>query len=42
VRGWRVHHLEATGALTRHELTDFAVVEGGVVTYPEPQTSLGL
>jgi uncharacterized protein (DUF488 family) len=42
VRGWRVLHLEPTGALTAHELTDGAVVEDGVVTYPEPQTSLGL
>jgi uncharacterized protein (DUF488 family) len=42
VRGWRVLHLEPTGALTPHELTDFAVVEDGVVTYPEPQTSLGV
>jgi uncharacterized protein (DUF488 family) len=42
VRGWRVLHLEPTGALTAHELTDGAFVEDGVVTYPEPQTSLGL
>ena len=37
-----IEHLEPTGALRQHELTDFAMVEGGVVTYPEPQTSLGL
>jgi uncharacterized protein (DUF488 family) len=42
VRGWRVLHLEPTGALTLHELTDVAVVEQGVVPDPEPQTSLGL
>jgi uncharacterized protein (DUF488 family) len=42
VRGWRVLHLGPTGALTPHELSDFAVVERGVVTYPEPQTSLGI
>jgi uncharacterized protein (DUF488 family) len=42
VRGWRILHLEPTGALAQHELTDFVVVEGGLVTYPEPQTSLGL
>ncbi|HMA26789.1 MAG: DUF488 family protein [Solirubrobacterales bacterium] len=41
-RGWRVLHLDARGRLTAHELTDFAVVEDGVVTYPERQTSLGL
>jgi uncharacterized protein (DUF488 family) len=42
VRGWRVLHLEPSGALTTHELSELAVVEDGVVTYPEPQTSLGL
>jgi uncharacterized protein (DUF488 family) len=41
-RGWRVLHLAATGRLEEHELTGFAVVEDGAVTYPEPQTSLGL
>jgi uncharacterized protein (DUF488 family) len=41
-RGWRVLHLEPGGGLTPHELADFAVVENGVVTYPEPQTSLEL
>jgi uncharacterized protein (DUF488 family) len=42
VRGWHVLHLESNGALTPHELPEFAVVEDGLVTYPEPQTSLGL
>jgi uncharacterized protein (DUF488 family) len=41
-RGWRVLHLGANGRLEEHGLTDFAVVDDGVVTYPEPQTSLGL
>jgi len=41
-RGWEVLHLESNGRLNAHELTDFAVVEDGVVTYPEVQTSLGL
>ena len=41
-RGWRVLHLGSTGRLEEHVLTDFAVLEGGVVTYPEPQTSLGV
>jgi uncharacterized protein (DUF488 family) len=41
-RGWRVLHLESNGRLTEHELTDFAVVEDGIVTYPAAQTSLGL
>ena len=42
VRGWRVLHLGPDGSLAPHELTDAAVIEGGRVTYPEPQTSLGL
>jgi uncharacterized protein (DUF488 family) len=42
VRGWRVLHLGATGSFTPHELTDFAVVENGAVTYPAQQTSLGI
>jgi len=41
-RGWRVLHLGTNGRLEPHELTGFAVVEDGAVTYPEPQTSLGL
>jgi uncharacterized protein (DUF488 family) len=39
-RGWRVLHLGANGHLEEHELTDFAVVEDGLVTYPAQQTSL--
>jgi uncharacterized protein (DUF488 family) len=42
VRGWRVLHLGPTGSLMPHELTDFAVVENGVITYPAQQTSLGI
>jgi uncharacterized protein (DUF488 family) len=42
VRGRRVLHLAANGRLEQHELTDFAVVEDGTVTYPEVQTSLGV
>jgi uncharacterized protein (DUF488 family) len=41
-RGWRVVHLGANGRLEEHELTEFAVVEGGQVTYPAQQTSLGI
>jgi uncharacterized protein (DUF488 family) len=41
-RGWRVLHLAPEGSTTEHELTDFAVVEKGLVTYPARQTSLGL
>jgi uncharacterized protein (DUF488 family) len=42
VRGWRVLHVAPTGSMTPHELTDFAIVENGVVTYPAQQTSLGI
>jgi uncharacterized protein (DUF488 family) len=41
-RGWRVLHLGPDGDLMTHEMTESAVVEGGRVTYPEPQTSLGI
>jgi uncharacterized protein (DUF488 family) len=41
-RGWRVLHLGSNGKLEEHELTDFAVVEDGVVSYPEVQTTLGV
>jgi uncharacterized protein (DUF488 family) len=42
VLDWRVLHLGANGRLEEHELTDFAVVEAGRITYPAKQTSLGL
>ena len=42
VRGWRVLHLGSDGGLAEHELTEFAVVEDGRITYPAKQTSLGL
>ena len=41
-RGWRVTHLAPDGSLTPHELDELAVVEDDHVTYPEPQTSLGI
>jgi uncharacterized protein (DUF488 family) len=41
-RGWRVLHLESNGRLREHELTDFAAVQDGRVTYPAQQTSLGI
>jgi uncharacterized protein (DUF488 family) len=42
VRGWEVIHLAPDGSLSPHELNELAVVDGGRVTYPEPQTSLGI
>src|SRR5690242_2065160 len=42
VRGWRVLHIGSDGRLTEHELTPFAVVSDGGLSYPAPQTSLGI
>ena len=42
VRGWRVLHIGSDGRLTEHELTPFAVVSDGRLSYPAPQTSLGI
>ena len=42
VRGWRVLHIMRAGDPAEHELTDFAVVDGERITYPEPQGSLGV
>jgi uncharacterized protein (DUF488 family) len=42
VRRWRVLHLGPDGSFTPHELTDFAVVEDGRITYPAQQTTLGI
>jgi uncharacterized protein (DUF488 family) len=39
-RDWEVLHVGARGELERHALTDFAVVEGGAVTYPPAQAGL--
>jgi uncharacterized protein (DUF488 family) len=39
-RGWEVDHIGSDGALSRHRLTPFAVVEEGRVTYPAPQLRL--
>jgi uncharacterized protein (DUF488 family) len=40
-RGWRVVHLLRDGGLEEHELTPFAVIEGGRVSYPPAQRPLG-
>ena len=42
VRGWRVLHIGSDGRATEHELTPFAVVSDGRLTYPAEQTSLGI
>jgi uncharacterized protein (DUF488 family) len=42
VRQWRVLHLGPEGSYTPHELTGFALVEDGRITYPAEQTSLGI
>lgn len=41
VRGWSVGHIAPGGALSEHELPEFAVVEGERLTYPAPQLRLG-
>ena len=41
-RGGAVTHLRETGALEPHQLTEFAAVANGGVTYPAAQTSLDL
>jgi uncharacterized protein (DUF488 family) len=40
VRGWEVLHIGSDGGVARHALTAFAVVEDGLITYPEAQQSL--
>ena len=34
IRGWEVVHLASSGDVTTHELTPFAVIEAGSLTYP--------
>ena len=41
VRGWTVCHIAPGGALSEHELTAFAVVDGQRIAYPAPQLRLG-
>jgi uncharacterized protein (DUF488 family) len=38
VGGWRVLHLDGSGGLHEHTLTEFAQVGGGSLTYPEATT----
>jgi uncharacterized protein (DUF488 family) len=40
-RGWQVVHIGPYGGATEHELTPFAVVRAGRLTYPPAQASLG-
>jgi uncharacterized protein (DUF488 family) len=40
VRDWSVLHLMPGGPVMAHELTPFAVVDGGRLTYPTPQLRL--
>jgi uncharacterized protein (DUF488 family) len=41
-RDQQVIHVSARGELEQHVLTAFAVVEGGVVTYPPVQATFGV
>lgn len=40
LRGWEVVHIGPDGGTTPHELTPFAVVDAGQLTYPPLQASL--
>ena len=40
VRDWEVVHVDARGSIDRHELTEFAMVDGERLTYPPPQLEL--
>jgi uncharacterized protein (DUF488 family) len=42
IRGRTVLHLDGNGALKGHELTEFAEVDAGRLTYPGRQTSMDL
>src|SRR3954454_8489805 len=42
VRGWRVLHIAPDGATSEHELTPFAVVSDGRLTYPPEQTAFDI
>ena len=41
VRGWNVRHILGRDRADDHELTEFAQVEAGRLTYPPRQLSLG-
>jgi len=40
VRGWEVRHIAADGSVGRHELTSFAKISDGRVSYPPAQGEL--
>jgi uncharacterized protein (DUF488 family) len=40
VRGWAVIHVRGDGRAQPHELTPFALVEGGAISYPPAQQTL--
>jgi uncharacterized protein (DUF488 family) len=40
VRGWAVRHILPDGELAEHELPEFALVEGGELSYPPLQGTL--
>ena len=41
VKGWEVVHIAPDGGVAAHELTPFAVLKAGRLTYPPAQASLG-
>jgi uncharacterized protein (DUF488 family) len=42
VRGWTVCHIASNASVSRHALTEFAVVDGERITYPDAQGQLSL
>jgi uncharacterized protein (DUF488 family) len=42
VRGFEVLHIDPRGGTSAHEMTPFAVVEDGELSYPPAQAELGL
>ena len=38
VRGWEVAHVGSNGGATRHQLTPFAAIEEGTLTYAPKQS----
>ena len=41
VRGWQVLHILRDARLEAHALPSFAVIDGGRISYPAPQSRLG-
>ena len=38
VRGWEIQHIMSETKADRHQLTSFAILENGLLRYPDPNT----